>query len=95
MLGFSHQIGLIIAVHLTGLMQKFSESNDGLLTTALSRSVLLVDLSILLVAHSLRLFSIKRFSLADNIFFYFSTDLGVVGNVFLSFFLVGVLMCAG
>ena len=63
-----------------------------ILTTAWSSRFLLVLLSILLVALSLRLFSMRRFRRVDKIFFCFSTDLGVVGKLFLSFFLVGVLL---
>ena len=58
-----------------------------ILTTAWSSRVLLVPLSILFVAVSLRWFSMRRFRRAPSIFFCFSTDRGVVGKVFLSFFL--------
>jgi len=50
-----------------------------------------MPLSILLVAVNRKWFSIRRFRRPPSSFFYFSTDLGVVGKVLRSFFLVGVL----
>ena len=66
------------------------ESKRIKLTTAWSSIVLFMPLSILFVAVRRKWFSIRRFSRAPNIFFCFSTERGVVGNVLRSLFLIGV-----